>query len=453
MDRALPPYRFGNLPKELLQERYALAERERTLLLGKYRPWRKIRPIARALKRDAAQAWAIVKWARISGNQPLPLHQVSGLPFSVSICPQIHQSLHHIDRATGGGGPAAFAPDTGDLGDPGARERLRIKTLMDEAAESSIIEGAATTRKVAVDLLKSGREPATKGERMVANNYAAMQRIKGLLDKPLSIDLIRELQTILTRGTLDNPDEAGRLRRPDENVRVVDDISGDEIFVPPPAPDLPRRLDELCKFANTSHDRGPSFIHPIVKACILHFMIGYEHPFVDGNGRTARALFYWFALRSGYGIFEYAAISEVIGRAVARYPQAYVDSELDDGDLTYFVLYKLDVIERSLDRLGEHIRHEQEKIERSRAFLRIAKGLNLRQRLLLEHALRHPLTQYTVKSHANSNGIVLATSRADLEELVRLRLMTTAKRGKQVLYIASPDLEKKLTRARDRAAR
>jgi Fic family protein len=415
-------------------------------LLSDYRPWRKIRPIARDVGRDPEDAWAMVKWARIAGCRTLPLYQADGRPFSLSSCAEILQSLHKIDRTTGGGGPAAFAPETGGLGDPVIRDRFRIKTLMDEAAESSLIEGAATTRKEAIELLKSGRDPATVAEHMVVNNYVAMQRIKQLLDRPLSVEMLLELQSILTRDTLANPDEAGRLRRPDENVRVVDDRSGEDIFVPPLAEWLPKRMESLCKFANTPHDSGSSFIHPVVKACILHFMIGYEHPFCDGNGRTARAVFYWFALKSGYGIFEYAAISEIIRKGFARYPQAYIDSELDDGDLTYFVLYKLDIIEQALERLAEHIRDEQAKIERSRAFLRLAKGLNLRQRLLLEHALRHPLTQYTVKSHANSNGIVLATSRADLEELVRLRLMTTAKKGKQVLYLASPDLERKLNR-------
>jgi Fic family protein len=226
----------------------------------------------------------------------------------------------------------------------------------------------------------------------------------------------------------------------------VDERTGEDIFTPPPALQITDRLTDLCGFANADHGSGPNFIHPIVKACILHFMVGYEHPFCDGNGRTARAIFYWFALRNGYGVFEYTAISELIRKGFARYPQAYVDSELDEGDLTYFVLYKLDIIRQSLDLLAKHIRNEQDKIKRSESLLRLDKNLNLRQRLLLEHGLRHPHTEYTVKSHMNSNGIVAATARADLDDLVRRRLMVASKRGKQATYLLSPGLEARLDR-------
>jgi len=280
---------------------------------------------------------------------------------------------------------------------------------------------------------------------MVINNYIAMQQVKRWLDRPLSIAMLLELQRTLTEGTLQDPAEAGRLRRRDEPVRVVDERDNADVYTPPPAESLPVRLTALCEFANRSHE-DEQFIHPIIKASILHFMIGYEHPFVDGNGRTARAVFYWHALRNGYGIFEYTGVSELIRKGFAKYPQAYLDTELDDGDLTYFVLYKLDIIEQSLDRLAEHLRAEEDKVRRSERLLRLSKNLNLRQRLLLEHALRHPATQYTVKSHMNSNGIVAATARADLDQLVRLRLMTTAKRGREVIYLVAPTLADRLAK-------
>lgn len=445
MDRESPPIRFSDLLQRPEWPKLPTdGSREHELLMGTYRPWRKVRPIARELSCTPEDAWAMIKAARLSAWRRLDLRPMSGPPFGISIGPHLLEPLHRIDRATGGGGPAVLAPATGDLADPVMRVRLRIKTLMDEAAESSLIEGAATTRKDAVEMLREGRPPKSIGERMVVNNFRAMQNLKQWIHRPLLPEMLLELQTILTQDTLDNPGEAGRFRRADEHVHIVDERSGEDIFVPPPAEQLEARLNTLCEFANADHSRGPKFLHPIVKACILHFMIGYEHPFCDGNGRTARAVFYWFALRNGYDIFEYATISEIIRKGFARYPQAYIDSEIDEGDLTYFVLYKLSVIEQALDRLAEHLRDQQAKVERTRMFLHAAKDLNLRQRLLLEHAIRHPLTEYTVKSHANSNGIVLATARADLEDLVQRKLLVTGKRGKRVLYLASPNLERKL---------
>jgi Fic family protein len=446
MDREPPPITFRGLTALIRPETVAVLQRpDARELFRRYRPWRKVRAIAHRLGIDADLAWASVKMGRLSNLRWLDLTQANGQPFGIVTTPQLVAALHRVDRATGGGGPAALHAVDGVLSDPAHRDRLRIRTLIDEAAESSLIEGAATTRKDAVELLRSGRPPRSIGERMVINNYLAMQQIKRWLDRPMSVEMLLELQSTLTDGTLERPGEAGRLRRPDEQVRVVDERDNEDIYTPPPADTLLTRLNALCRFANSAHE-DEQFIHPIVKASILHFMIGYEHPFVDGNGRTARAVFYWYALRNGYTIFEYTGISELIRKGYARYPQAYIDSEVDDGDLTYFVLYKLDIIERAMDRLAEHLRHEEEKVRRSERLLKLARDLNLRQRLLLEHSLRHPGTEYTVKSHMNSNGIVAATARTDLEGLVRRRLMTTTKRGREVVYHVLPTLAERLAR-------
>ncbi len=409
-----------------------------------YRPWPKVSYIALDAGLNPVKVWHAVKASRLALRQTLELKQDSGRSFCVCASPLLSAALHRIDRATGGGGAAALESTDGALSDEDHRQRLRLKTLMDEAAESSIIEGAATTRKNAVEMLRAGRSPRDKAERMVLNNYIAMQEIKRRLDRPLTTEMLIELQALLTDGT-NPPEERGRLRRPEEDVRVVDHRDDSTIFTPPPATDLPDRLRSLCDFANATHD-GADFLHPLVKASMLHFMIGYEHPFVDGNGRTARAVFYWHALKHGYTVFEYLSISEIIRKGFARYPQAYLDTEHDDGDLTYFVLYKLDVIEQALVRLTQHLRDEEGKVARSQRMLKVAKDLNLRQRLLLEHMLRHPTTIYTVKSHANSNGITLMTARADLDGLSRQRFVTKGKRGKETIYQPAPALQDRLSR-------
>jgi Fic family protein len=410
-----------------------------------YKPWRKVKHIARDKGVDAEELWTALKFERWTNRREIDLLQSNGRPFVVTLGSDLLEPLHRVDRATGGGGAASLTGSQGLLSDESHRTRLRIRTLMDEAAESSLIEGAATTRKEAVELLRQARPPKSKGERMVVNNYVAMQSIKASLRQELSIDMLCELQTVLTRGTLEREDEAGRFRRPDEHVRVVDDRTPETVYVPPPAAGIRERVKKICEFANREH-RGAEFLHPIMKASILHFMIGYEHPFVDGNGRTARAVFYWHALRNGYDIFEFIPISERIRKGFARYPQAYLDTVLDDGDLTYFILYKLDIIESALDDLAMHLKREEEKIRQSERLLRISKDLNLRQRLLLEHALRHPTTLYTAKSHSNSNGIAINTARSDLEELAKKRLVVKTKRGKEIHYHAAPGLHEKLAR-------
>lgn len=445
-DTDRPPLRASTLLHDPARLGRALAiDLDRHRLDDGYRPWRTVRHIARDEGVDPVDAWAAIKWRRLAVRRMLELAQADGTPFHLCNVPELLVTLHRIDRTTGGGGAAALESESGLLADPAHRDRLRIRSLMDEAVESSLIEGAATTRRDAVELLRSAAVPRDKGERMVVNNYVAMQEIKRRLDQPLSPEMLLDLQAILTRDTLDRPEDVGRFRREGEPVHVADVRTNDVVFVPPPAAQLSERLKRLCDFANASHE-GKKFLHPIVKASILHFLIGYEHPFPDGNGRTARAVFYWFAIRNDYRIFEFVPISERIRKGFARYPQAFIDTELDEGDLTYFVLYQLDIIELALEDLSNHLARETAKIKHAQRLLALAKDLNLRQRLLLEHGLRHPRTQYTVKSHMNSNGITPNTARADLDDLVRRRMMVTSKRGKEVIYHIAPTLPARLER-------
>lgn len=442
-----PPATFADLPAA------GWLEPAHARLAAEYRPWRKFRYVAQDLGAEPASAWSVVKQSRLVHWRTLPLARAEGGTFGMCVHPLLVRPLFLIDRTSGEdlvsgrGGTKSLRKRMTSLfrrGEtmPGA---LSAKTWMFEAAESSIMEGASATRAEALDLLRSGRTPSTVGERMILNNHHAMLLVRSRLDEPLSLELLLELQSVTTAATLEKPDGAGRLRTRDEDIRVVDTRDGSTIHQPPPADQLRPMLRSLCAFANSDH-AGGEFLHPIIVACILHFMIGYIHPFVDGNGRTARAVFYWAALRSGYGLFEYLTISEVIRLGYSKYPQAFQDVEADDGDLTYFILYQLGVIEQALDRLADHLGREEEKIRRSERLLRLAKDLNLRQRLLLEHSLRHPGTEYTVKSHRNSNGITTNTARADLDDLVRRRLMTTSKRVREVIYHVSPTLKQRLAR-------
>lgn len=433
---------FDNATMDAITRVRALQDRVADLQ-AEYRPWHKVKYIASERGIDPKDAWFAVKLRRPWTE--LPFRQAGGNPFHWCGGNHLIEPLHRIDIAVGGGGASSLHAPDGVLSSPEHRARLQIRTMMDEAAESSIIEGAATTRKAAVEMLRSQRPPRSTGERMVVNNYLGMQFIKRKLREDLTPELLLELQGILTEGTLKDAGESRRWRRPDENVNVVDVRTEDVIHTPPHADELPERVRMLCGFANQRHE-GSNFIHPIVKASILHFMMGYDHPFVDGNGRTARAVFYWAAIRAGYWPFEFMPISERIRAGASRYPQAYLDSELDEGDLTYFIVYKLDIIEQSLDLFARRLRREEEKIRQADLLIKVSKKLNLRQRLLLQHALRRPSTRYTRLSHKTSNGISLNTAATDLEGLVRLRLMAKISDGNELVYVPSPNLRARLAK-------
>jgi Fic family protein len=297
-------------------------------------------------------------------------------------------------------------------------------------------------------MIREGRAPRDRSERMIFNNYRTMQHILEIRNQNISIDLIYEIHRMVTDGTLDDASAAGRFRTSAEKI-VVGDVHGTEVFhEPPPAADLEARVDLMCKFANCDPPGG--FIHPMIRSMILHFWLAYDHPFVDGNGRTARALFYWSMLKQGYWLFEFVTISKIIHKAPAKYGRAFLYTETDGNDLTYFLLYHASVIRRAIDELYEYIVRHSRQLADAQKNLRGFTALNYRQRELISHALRHPGQIYTIESHRNSHNVVYQTARTDLLDLADRKLMEKQKVGKTWQFVPTVDLTEKLRRPSSR---
>lgn len=330
---------------------------------------------------------------------------------------------------------------------PQDRDRYLVSSLIEESITSSQLEGASTTRRVAEDMLRAGRRPQTPSERMIFNNYQAMQHIRAIGQEPLTPALILQVHQRLTIGTLDDAADVGRLRQADD-VHVVDPRDGKLLHIPPAAATLPQRLQHLCDFANGSEKDTP-YVHPVVRAILLHFMLGYDHPFVDGNGRTARALFYWAMARQGYWMMAYLSISNVLRRAPGQYARAYLHTETDANDTTYFLLHQLDVIRQAIDALHGYLK---EKTQETRSTERLLVGAQLRnlcnhrQIALLSHALKHADALYTVESHRASHAVAYATARADLLQLAALGLLRQQSQGKRFVFLVPDDLSQRMNR-------
>lgn len=422
-----------------------LAQAVRCEAEGKYRHWETLRHLAPPKGFTHEEWWSAIKLVRQAALKPLPLTDAAGHAFQYAVTDVIARLLHEIDLGAGGniGMPNPIA-------NPQTRSQYVMHSLFQEAVTSSQLEGAATTRAAAKEMLRTGRPPRTRGERMILNNYLTMQRIAEWKQRPLNQQLIFEMHRMVTEGTLDDITAAGRFRRPDEKITVQDAITGEVFHSPPPAEQLAKRLKNLCDFANGSvFDVGKPqgrFIHPVVRAILLHFWLAYDHPFVDGNGRTARALFYWSMLRQGYWLFEFVSISEILVKAPAQYAMSFLYTETDSNDATYFLHYQCQVIRRAIASLHEYIERKSKELRETETVLRGATELNHRQQALLAHALRHPGSRYTVEGHRRSHGIVYETARYDLRGLSKAGLLDPRKSGRAFTFIAPPDIAQRLQR-------
>lgn len=410
-----------------------------------YLHWDKLRHLQPPTGLTSEEWWLILKLNRRPQRTPLPFKDVKGGAFSFLLTPKIFESLHHIDQRCAG---AIAMPE--QVTNEATRERFYISSIMEEAVTSSMLEGAVTTREKARDMLRSGRKPHDRSERMIVNNYLTMQHLRKIKDKPLTPEMVLDIHRMISMGALDKEDGAGRLRRPDEYIEVSDNHDT-VLHVPPPAEQLPDRLQAMCDFANQQELKG--FLHPAIRAIILHFWLAYDHPFVDGNGRTARALFYWSMLRGGFWLFEYISISQALLRSPTDYYRAFLYTETDDNDLNYFILHQLECIETSIRDLHSYL--ERKTLDRKSLHQRV-RGLdwmNHRQEALIIHALDNPHAVYTFESHKSSHSVAPMTARKDLEVLEQKGLLRSHLRGKVRSFSPAAGLEKKLGDLQDPAAK
>jgi Fic family protein len=414
----------------------AMASVKGPTVKGKYLHWDDLRFRKPPKGLSHRQWWFALKSHRSGLLKPLPFKDAKQKPFFLGMPDAAWEEVHFVDKSAAG---SLEMP--AQVTSPQERDRYIINSLMEEAIRSSQIEGAAVTRRVAQDMIRTRRKPRDKNEQMILNNYETMYHIRELKDEPFTVEAIMELQSTLTHKTLDDPGAVGRFRKQNERVLVLDG-SDNVLHVPPPAKGLKKRIERLCRFAN--EEDGDGFIHPVTRAIILHFILAYEHPFVDGNGRCARALFYWSMLKSGYWLCEYISISQVIHNAPARYARAFLHTETDENDLTYFILFHLDILCRAIRELHVYLERKVAETSALERKTRRSLRLNHRQRALLSHALRNPGFEYSVASHKNSHNVVYETARSDLRELVDLGLLTSEKRRRAWYFHAPPDLAKKL---------
>jgi Fic family protein len=393
-----------------------------------YLPWDHLRSRRPPDGLTARDWWLISKVMRQGMQRRLPLAATDDRPLTYALPDEVLRGIEIVDKHLSGriGVPEPVTHDAP------SRARYVVTSLIEEAITSSQLEGASTNHRVAKEMLRSGRRPRTRDERMILNNYHAMQRVGELRSEELTPALVCDLHRIVTEGTLEDTAFEGRIQLPGERrVLVEDNSDGSVLHEPPPAEELPARLQRLCDFANATTS-ADSYVPPVVRSIIIHFMLAYDHPFVDGNGRTARVLFYWSMLNQDYWLTEFLPISRLLRQAPAKYARSFIYSEQDEGDLTYFIIYQLGIIQRAITDLQEYLERkvaETKRIQESLTLL--SRHFNYRQVAILGNAINNPQAQYTVQSHSNSHNVVPQTARGDLQGLERAGLLSriTLNRG------------------------
>ncbi len=404
-----------------------------------YLYWDKVRYKCRPKELTAEEYWGLIKFFRV--HSPYRVQSAvrgeSGGDFTWQQLPGLQQFLHHADMHLGGWLVADEVSQTKE------KYRFISRGIMEEAIASSQLEGANTTRRAAKRMLLERRRPKNRSEHMILNNHQTMVAIEsGLRDVKMDRSLLLDIHARLTQNTIDSKD-VGRLRKNSDQILVMDASDNTIYHIPPNERFLVKEIDRLIAYANDSLP-DKAFVHPIVKAMILHFWVGYLHPFVDGNGRMARSLFYWYLLRNDYWAFSYLPLSRVIRNSPAQYRDAFVYSEQDDQDLTYFIDYNMRKISQAQREFQAYVKRKQAESQRLFAVAKSKYRLNDRQIQLLRYLYKNANASTTLKTHAQIYSISRVTAARDLRHLEELGLLTSHKVGREVPYQATSKLSELL---------
>lgn len=372
---------------------------------SEYLHWDKVKYLG--FKKNDTNLWKEIKLIRKLISKKFVLNNKHTISLEYGVNDFLQQKLHYLDFNFGAG--LQKEQLLSDLD----KHQYLSNALMEESIFSSMIEGATTTRVKAKDMLRKGKKPNNKSEQMILNNYKTIQYISENKSEEITIHKLFEIHKLVTENTLEE-ENCGVFRNTND-VLVMNQITGEIVHTPPSFKELEELMQSFCDFFNNNPKE--EFIHPIVKASILHFLIGYIHPFVDGNGRTARALFYWYLLKNGYWLTEYLSISRVILKTKTQYEKAYIYSEIDEMNVSYFIHYQVKVLTQAFEDLKDYLSKKKKEENKLNKYLKVS-NINERQAQILYWIEEDANRYFSVKEIENVFSVTNQTARTDIEELV-----------------------------------
>lgn len=353
-----------------------------------------------------------------------PLEDQQKHPFRYWKTPRMEKMLHEIDIQRS---QWQETKQTSLLGE------LLIRSLIDEAFYSSWIEGAKTTRRRAEELVRKGETPQDRSEQMCLNNFRTMEFILKNLDRKLDEDFVCEIHRITTEKTLDPQDEPFSGKYRNDQTYVVDEARQKVDYTPPPAPEVSGMMRNLYNWTNFD-GADFLFLHPVIKASIIHFHMVYVHPFFDGNGRTARALMYHYLLKHGYDFMKFFSISKAIAAKRNAYYQAILNVEKFGSDLTYFLLFSTQMVLEAITTVEAEKKAEESLADWLIKLHSSGIALNPRQEKLFKLHFRQGVFPVTIKKYQKFNHIVYETARMDLLNLCDKGLLQMEKKGREFVF-------------------
>lgn len=312
------------------------------------------------------------------------------------------------------------------------KNEFLVNAAVEEAITSAIYEGANSTRSKAKALIASGKKPKNKDEWMLINNYFAMKWIKENSSLPVSSGVVLKIHEIVSRNTLEGDDAnfCGKYR---------DDV----VYVGPHQGLRHEKIDTAINEMIALVTDHPRFLHSLIKGILLHYFIAFIHPFFDGNGRTARTLFYFKAIKNELKFVELLSVSANLKEHAKRYEKSFELVKEHELDMTYFIDFCLDSLITSVKKVEQKVSY---LIEISN--LIDSDKLNINQVSLLQKLALNKYREVTIEDYAKEIHKSREIARRELKDLLGKGFLKEERKGKKFIYfVKSKELKERTKKA------
>lgn len=305
---------------------------------------------------------------------------------------------------------------------------LRRDALLRATHASTAIEGNPLTLEEVSKLAQGRKVTATRREKQEVLNYLdVLRNIEKYQEKgKITEKVILKLHRDVTKGALEYPSFEGKYRN--RQVYVGNRTTGEVIFMPPPSEKISFLMKEFINWLNSD---DASQLHPILVAGLSHYEFVRIHPFVDGNGRTARALATLILYLREFDIKRFFALDDYYDSDRSAYYNALKSVDPETLDLTFWLDYFTDGVRISISRVREEIlRLSSTKLKRE------SKGqiaLTNRQIKIIEYIQK--TGKITAGDIAKMFNITRQAAFKELSKLVENKVIELKGKGRGAHYV------------------
>ncbi|HHT9109088.1 MAG TPA: Fic family protein [Candidatus Wunengus sp. YC64] len=304
---------------------------------------------------------------------------------------------------------------------------LRREAIIRSAHSSTSIEGNRLSLEQVSDLAYGREVMATRKDKQEVLNYLrVLENTDKLTDgKKITEKNILKVHKKLTQGTLDNPSDCGTYRN--RYVVVVNRLTGEVVFKPPANEDVPVLVKRLIEWLNSDKAKG---LDPVIEAGIVHYEFVRIHPFVDGNGRTARVLAALIFYLRGFDTKQFFCLDDYYDSDRPSYYKVLQSVDQKTLNLTKWLEYFVEGVQISIAAVKERVvKLSSERLRRTK------KGqiaLTERQMRIVEFMNQHG--KITNKYIREMFKISAQAAHKEVTKMIKLEVIKPIGKGRGLSY-------------------